>query len=82
MPLGSAIVTAQRGSVLFSEVLMNKSPDHLHFLGILERRLALEYYPSVQHTLVWLGSYSTQLLDAQTGQVSQLSPFVDPNIQF
>lgn len=36
MPLGSVIVTAQRSSVLLSEVLINRSPDHFHFLGILK----------------------------------------------
>lgn len=41
VPLGSAIVTAQSSSVFFSEVLMNRSPDHFHFLGILKTKSAL-----------------------------------------
>lgn len=66
VPLGSDIETAERSSVLLSEVLMNRSPDHLHFLGILEGRSAIEYYSPIQHTLVWPVSYSTQLLAGQT----------------
>ena len=53
VPLGSAIVTAQSNSVLLSEVLMNKSPDHFHFFGILETRSSTEYHSQVKHTLVW-----------------------------